>query len=637
MRRTFLDLRLLAFRLAIVLGSLVLLGQTWNLQVAQGQFFQERADRNRFRLLSLPAPRGVVYDRNNQLFVRNVPSFTLSMIPADLPPEQEERVISRLIELLGDNITLTPSSIQEMVAAGRETAPFTPIQIADDLPRNLALGLEEERLYLPGVVINVDSKREYLTGSLTSLLLGYVGPVPQEQLEEYLGKGDYSPNDLVGLTGLELTFEDVLRGENGQKHIEVDALGRELRTLGSILDPQPGKNLILTLDLQLQERTTEILQQGMERVGAASGVAIVMDPRTGEILAMVSLPNYDNNLFIGGISEEDLQTLIQDPRHPLVNHAVSGQYPPGSTFKLVVASAGLEERVVSPSSQLFCAGSIAVPNRYAPEDPSLDQIFRDWLPSGHGLQNITQAIANSCDIYFYLLAGGYQGRNPTQDFEGLGLEKFADYARLFGFGEGSGIELSGEASGLVPDANWKRETYGEPWTTGDTYNMAIGQGFVLATPLQVLNAAATVANGGTLLQPQIVREVRDSAGNIIRPFQVKVIRQVPVSPENLEVVRRGMRAAATWGTAVRAALPGVAVAGKTGTAEHPGPRDAEGHLPTHAWFVGFAPADEPEVAVVVFLEKGNGAQNAAPLAAQILAAYFNPPQITLAHPGNTAL
>jgi penicillin-binding protein 2 len=349
-----------------------------------------------------------------------------------------------------------------------------------------------------------------------------------------------------------------------------------------------------------------------------------MDPRTGEILAMVSLPSYDNNLFSGGISYEDYAALSGDRHHPLVNHAVSGLYPPGSTFKIVPAAGILQERVVTPEAQLPCQGTLLLPNRYMPDDPSKAQAFYCWSVQGHGYLNILGAIRQSCDIYFYQVTGGYR------DLKGLGVERLADYAQRFGYGQATGIELPGEASGLLPSDRWKRENYGESWYTGDTYNAAIGQGYVLATPLQVLNAAATVANGGTVYRPQLVYQVKDAQGNLVHALTPEPLGEVGVDAANLALIRQGMREAVTMGTAWLARLPGLTVAGKTGTAEYPGVDeqgnlmlDAKGHLPTHAWFTAFAPYEEPEVTLVVFLEGGGeGSQMAVPVAAEILRYYF---------------
>lgn len=632
------DAKITIFRIIVVLLFSLLALQTWRLQIVQGEESRQRANRNRFRLVSIPAPRGVIYDRQGKLLVRNIPSFTVSVVPADLPLDKEEEVIQRLASLLEmpveSRLDSEPSSlsqsphllalerglragIRDLIEEGRKT-PFAPVILAHDVPREVAFLIEEEHLDLPGVLVQIEAQREYIGGPLLSHIIGYVGPIPEEEAESYLeGPGsDYEPNDLVGLTGVELTFEEELRGKKGRKHAEVDVAGREVRTVGTAMDPQPGYNLILTIDLDLQKEATEALQEGMTAAGSQSGVVVAMDPQTGEILALVSLPSYDNNLFIGGISHEDYQALQDHPHHPLVDLALTGQYPPGSTFKIIGAAAGLEEGIINRHTAMNCPGTIWLPHRFAPQDPSLAQPFRCW--AAHGPLSVVSAIARSCDIFFYKLAGGYQ------DFAGLGLPTLAYYARLLGLGSPTGIDLPGESEGLIPSEDWKRLTYGETWVTGDTYNMAIGQGYILTTPLQMLNATAGVANGGTLYRPQIVREVRDAEGNIVHPFRKEVIRQLPIAPENLALVREGMRAAVAWGTGGRANLPGVAVAGKTGSAEYPGPRDREGKLPTHAWFVAYAPAEDPEIALVVFIEGGGeGSTAAAPVAARILAHYFD--------------
>jgi penicillin-binding protein 2 len=344
------------------------------------------------------------------------------------------------------------------------------------------------------------------------------------------------------------------------------------------------------------------------------------------------LPSYDNNEFTGGISVKNLRALQKDLDRPLVNHAISGQFPPGSTFKIIVASGALEEQVIDTSTYRYCGGILWLPNRFYPEDPSLAQPFYCWIHHDyhghHGSMNVLSALTQSCDIFFYQVGGGYRDQ-----FQGLGEAAIGYYAELFGMGSQSGIDLPGEASGLVPTVKWKRVNYSESWVTGDTYNMSIGQGFVLATPLQVLNSAATIANGGTLYRPQIVHDVIDSDGNTIQAFAPDVIRDLPISQENIDIVRRGMRGAVAGpgATAWAIDVPGVAVAGKTGTAEYfvdrnkdgiPD-RDREGNLPTHAWFTAFAPYENPEIAVVVFIfGGGEGSAAAVPVANDILNYYF---------------
>ncbi len=634
------------FRTIIVLTFVALTVQVWQLQIVEGEKYRLKADRNRFRLVEIDAPRGVIYDRNNNILVQNKPSFTVGIVPADLPEDniKQWEVYAHLSTLLGLPISTedqprqrsTPGGILALVDPALVNIPqpgirevveaddhsdydFVPIQTNVD--REKAFIIEEEHLNLPGVQVKVEPIRQYLKGPLTTHIIGYVGRISKERVEDYIRRG-YNANDRVGLVGVELTFEDQLRGTKGRKHIEVDVAGREVRTVGEPEPAQPGCNLVLAIDLDLQQVMEAALQRGMNQVGAESGVVIAMNPQTGEVLGMVSLPTYDNNLFASGISVEDYRRLSTDPNHPLVNHAISGQYPPGSTFKIIPASAALEEEVIDPYRTIFiCKGTLWVPNKFFPDNPDLAQAFRCWNESGHGPVNFVQGIAQSCDIYFYQIAGGYG------DFEGLGLERLSEYATLFGLGEVTGIDLPGESAGLVPTATWKRLTYAESWVTGDTYNMAIGQGFVLVTPLQILNATAAVANGGTLYRPQILYQITDAKGEVIRPFQKEVIRQIPVSGENLALVREGLRAAVTMGTAQEVNLPQVSVAGKTGTAEYPGPRDYRGNLPTHAWFTAFAPFEEPQIALVVFVAGGGeGSQTAVPIAAEILNHYFPPPE-----------
>jgi penicillin-binding protein 2 len=641
-------LRIVIFRLTALFVFFGLVVQLWYLQVVQWQKYLLQSDRNRFRLMSIEAPRGIIYDRHGNILVRNKPSFTVTIVPADLPDDEakQEAVFARLSALLDipvsrpgqipsrgvpvafaalPEFSLQPG-IKEMVDQGWGV-PFLPVRIATNVERETAFIIEEEHLDLPGVHVQIEPIRQYVSGDVTSHVIGYVGRIPGERAEEYINRG-YDPNsDRVGLTGVELTFEDELQGHKGRKHIEVDWAGRETRTVGESEPAEPGHNLILTIDLELQRAMEGALYQGVKAAGSEAGVAIAMNPQTGEILGMVSLPSYDNNLFAEGISVKDYERLSSDPHHPLINHAISGLYPLGSTFKIVPAAAALQEGVVTPEMQFTCEGTLWLPNKYFPDDPEQAQPFYCWIHKWgkHGPVNFISGIAQSCDIYFYIVGGGFR------EFEGLGLERLADYAYLFGLGERTGIDLPGENAGLVPTRKWKRLTYSEIWVTGDTYNIAIGQGFLLGTPLQILNATAAVANGGTLYRPQIASRVTDAEGRTIRSFAPEVIRELPVSQENLALVREGLRAAVEWGTAMNAHLPWLSVAGKTGTAEYftdenkdgyPD-RDRQGNLPTHAWFTAFAPAENPEIALVVLVEGGGeGSDTAAPIAAQILQHYF---------------
>ncbi len=626
--------RFALLRALIVLALLLLGGQLWRLQIAQGEAYRQKADLNRLRVISIRAPRGVIYDREQRILVRNVPAFTVSVLPADLPAQSGSResgnqgvsrelVLLRLADILNmpvGEIKAQVDRVQAEIDQG-QASPFVPIVLQSNVARDTAFILEEEHLDLPGVQVELEPIRQYVDGPLFSQIIGYTGRISPE--EYAANTGTYGLNDKVGKTGVELTFESVLRGVKGRKQIEVDAAGREVRTFYPVMEPQPGNNLVLTLDTNLQLQVTKVLSEGMHAAGAVAGAAIALNPQTGEILSLVSLPSYDNGLFSAEITKANYDRLLNDKNRPLFDRAIGGAYPPGSTVKVIDAAAALQEGVVSRSTRINCTGKMIIPHEY---DPFTKFTFPCWLKEGHGWQNVIDALAHSCDIYFYEVSGGFE------DFKGVGIDRLERYLRSFGLGLETGIDLPGETAALVPNSAWKLSqvwnTRGEQWLTGDTYNAAIGQGYLLATPLQIVNAVAAIANGGTLYRPQIVYQVTDADGKVVQPFTKQVIRQVNVSTDNLALVREGMRAAVTRGTAILTNYPQVAIAGKTGTAEYQGQKDAEGHWPTHAWFVGFAPADNPQIALVVFVEGGgNGAEVAVPIAAQILGYYFKLPPL----------
>lgn len=639
------------FGILIAAAFAVLAYNLYQIQVVAGESYKRAAEENRIRLVTTEASRGVIYDRSGNLLVRNDPQFNVSIVPADLPEDRQEEILKRLSLMIDapldtiieaesdDALGSLPSDLsrpyisasrkpglRELVDAGRLRDPLDPVLVKTNIPRDIAFYLQERAAEFPGVRIQVESIRTYPEKDLVAHLLGYIGSIPRESFAEYEKRG-YRPNDLVGITGLEYSYEDQLRGRRGTQLAIVDVAGNILSSREE--EPAvPGNNLILTLDTELQKATQAALLKGMQKVKATQGVAIVMNPNNGEILSMVSLPSYDNNLFARGIKAVELQALNQDPARPLVNHAITGMFPPGSVYKLVSAAGALQEGVIDTKETIFDPGTIYVPNRYFPDDPDLAQPFYCWYRPGHGSLNIIEGIAQSCDTFFYKLNGGFD------DFETpLGQALASDYARLFGFGSELGIDLPGESPGLVPDPRWKQRTLNEQWVTGDTYNMAIGQGFVLATPLQVLNMTATVANGGTLYRPRIARAIVNPSGTVTNTIEPQVIRKLPIDDEHLAVVREGMRAATTHGTAWRANLADIQVAGKTGTAEFFGPK-VRGHLPTHAWFTAYAPYDNPEIALVVFVYGGGeGSEVAAPIAADILRAYFKlPPDSPLFEP-----
>jgi len=637
--------RLILWALGIALAFVGLGERLYRLQIVEGTGYQALGERNRLRVIPLAAPRGLLLDRQGRPLVQNDPTFRVLVIPGDLPddPDRREAIYRQLSQWLGMPLTGGGASAQgaegeglrERIEAAAREAPFRPLVLKEPIPPDLAFRLMEESDRLPGVRVEPVLQRRYPTGALTAHVVGFVGRIPAEQAARYQAEGYDPATDRVGLSGLEYALEPWLRGVKGARYVEEDALGRPVRVRAEI-PPQAGARVTLTLDLDLQAAARAALQAKLDELNRLAGrevtrraVAIVMRPTTGEILAMVSLPDYDNNAFVGPDLPQVYPRLLEDPFGPLLNHAVASQFAPGSSFKPIVAAAALQEGVITPRTQLFDPGEIVIPNRYFPNDPGLAQRFFCWLRTGHGWQNVVDALANSCNVFFYKVAGGYDvpGEPP---FEGLGIERLVRYMQAFGLGRPTGIELPGEAAGQVPDPEWKRRTFGETWSTGDTYNLGIGQGYLLVTPLQLLNAISAIANGGTLYRPTLVREIADAQGNRIRSFQPEVLGRLPVAPEHLAVVREGMVAAVERGTATRAQIPGIRIAGKTGTAEFcddlafrmrlcPGRK-----LPTHAWFVAFAPAEAPEVAVLVFIwNGGEGSQNAAPVARQILEAYFH--------------
>ena len=661
-------LGVIAVLIFVIMGA-----QLWRIQIIQGEGLRARADRNRFRLVEVRGPRGVIYDRNGRLLVRNSPSFDIVVTPGSLPEDDDdalvvlqelERLIARAEADLAASRTVAGSGaaettaqvaqptatpeeevsgvpelglsapprlrvrlmakeVMEQVQAGWQGGAYRPVTVAGQVDRDVAFAISEQGYRLPGVSLGVEPVREYLSGTLTSHVLGYMGPIPEEYVASYEAEG-YRANDQVGLAGLELTFEKALRGRDGWRNIEVDVNGREMRTVGEVFPSSPGNSLVSTIDLDLQRIMDEALRKGLSNARAHTGVAIAINPQNGEILGMVSLPTYDNNLFAHGISAEDYEALINDKTTPLVNHAISGLYPPGSTFKIVAATGALQEGIIDERTRLGDSfdggidGIIWVDNHFFPDDPRYAQPFYCWIRSsgtGHYQVAIREALAVSCDIFFYQVAGGYR-----KTFEGLNIERLVEYSQLFGFGDVTGIDLPGEHPGLVPNPRWKRLTYAETWAAGDTYNMAIGQGAMLSTPLQLLNATAAIANGGFLYKPQMVREIVDANGSVV---------ELPVDPGYIDLVREGMWGAVNYpnGTARELAVPGVQVAGKTGTAEFYDPdigRIGYNQLPTHAWFTAFAPYENPEITLVVFVYNGGeGSVAAVPVAQEILEGYFD--------------
>ncbi len=599
--------RFVAFGAVAGLVFVVLGARLFYLQIVRGGEFGAIADRNSRVEEAIPSSRGLIYDRTGRLLVQNVPTFSVKIRPADLPLEIRDEVVGRLAALLGKD----PSDIIATLDANPGSR-FDYVRVATDVPEPTARLIAESHLDLPGVQVVVEPRREYLYGPLLSKILGYTGPIDASEYARLRASG-YLPDDAIGKTGVEAVYESALRGQYGVQVVERDARGRQLQVLQTLQEPVAGASLELTIDTHEQELAEKALRWGMQNAGLKRGVIIVMNPQTGEILAMVSLPTYDDNLFARGISNADFQRLLNDPAKPLLNLAIQEQFPPGSTYKLVTAVGGLADRKITPQQRLQTKAYLTIGTTR----------FYDWNRRGWGPCNLYCGFSRSSDTYFYQVAGM------------LGIDRLAYWARQFGFGEPTGIDLPGEAAGIVPSNQWKLDTFGQPIYPGEVYHAGIGQGYDAVTPLQLLNAYAALANGGTLYRPQVVRRILAPDGSVIQDFQPEVLRKIDVSPDILRTMRRAARTVVTSRHTYNLVDLPIVVAGKTGTAEY-GLRDARGHLPFHSWFVAFVPkdpwkrADDPEgmqavsrtdaeLAVVAF---AYDAQNLGNVATEIVKYYL---------------
>ncbi len=599
--------RISGTRRALLLGAAAIAGNTalaarlWQLQVVESDAYRVQAAQNRARTRPIQPLRGLIYDRNREPLVANAPVFSVWLRPAELPPEREGPVLANLAVLSGER----SEDLQFKLNQAR-TAPDTPARLARAVPRESALTIEERRHDLPGITVRTGTRREYAHGDVFGHILGFTGPIPAEDVEAYRRQGVRFDED-IGLAGVERSLQTQLRGRDGEQRLEADAFGRTLNEL-SFRPPQVGQHAVLTIALNEQKAIREILARHLALRDRGAGAVVVLRPDSGDVVAMVSLPDYDSNIFTRGASSESFALLVSDPRRPLINHAISGLYPPGSTYKVITASGALEAGVVLPQSKIHCDGRLILPSGWA---------FDDWLPQGHGLVDLERAIAESCNIYFYNVSGG----NPYTRLQGLGNRRLAEFERSFGFGERTGIDLPGEASGLVPTSEWKNKNLQQPWVTGDTYHAAIGQGLVQVTPLQIASMYAAIGNGGRVMRPRLIDRMLDQHGNVAVRTPPQVRSVLPISDENLHLLQSGLYRAVNEpsGTGPRARSSHTVVAGKTGTAEYSGLRDADGRLPSHAWFAGYAPAEQPQYAFAVLVrDGGEGSFAAAPIARDIV-------------------
>ncbi|HAJ05209.1 MAG TPA: penicillin-binding protein 2 [Chloroflexi bacterium] len=629
-------------------------GQLIRLQVIEYEDLTALAIENRQAQISSPAPRGVIYDRNGIILAHNIPSYDVIITPASLPDDDLRltEIYQRIASITGVPISTPPldagnasnnrigedgppPGIKEVVFLQESIAPYESVVVAPNVSRQVALSLSEEIRNLPGVDIQITPIRDYPTGPLTSHIIGYMGPITESVKDYYEDQGFDASRDKIGYAGVEAYMQETLSGKNGLKLIEQDVAGLELRTIGEVINPIPGENIVLTIDLQIQSiaeaalrRRMQLENQSREGQPVTNGVVVAMNPRTGEILAMVSLPTYDNQEFARYIPIDYYTELLNHPHFPLLNQAISGEHPPGSVYKLVVASGALQENIVTSDQYVDDPGEIEIVNKYFPNDPGKTKKVVCWKRDGHGPVDFITGIAQSCDVYFYALGGGYKEGGVTNN--GLGIEKIYQYSNWLGYNQITGIELPGELSGLIPNSDWKRINIGENWSTGDTYISSIGQGYVLATPLQVINSFTPFINNGSLIKPTIIREILDGENNVIKNFDKKIIHQTPIKQEILDKVSQGLLEVMTNGTGDKLPpIEGITIAGKTGTAEYcdniaqQEDRCKFGAWPAHAWFVGYGPFEAPEIAVVAFVYSGEeGSTVAGPIVMEILEAYF---------------
>ncbi len=600
--------RFLLLKGLIVLLFGVLVLQLARMQIVDHAFYSARAENNRLRtILVLPA-RGLIYDRNGAQLVSNQPIFSAAVVPADVPHDQFLPVIAGLTDITG----VPAQEIATAIEQAKKQDPFTPLVIKANIDDQTAFRLRERQADLPGVQVLVESVRRYADGALVSDVLGFVGRIDPDEYAKLKNDG-YQLNDRLGKAGAEYSYESVLRGTAGYRMAEVDATGKEVQTIQSVA-PRPAGNLVLSVDLDLQKHVTQYLQAAMGNSGNAA--AAVMDVHTGQVLSLVSLPSYDNNVLTEPIDQQKLSALFQDPAKPMVNHAISEANPPGSTFKMVTGSAALQEGVATTSTTITSNGSITVQDEYT---PGRVWVMKDWAVLG--TMDFYHGLAMSSDVYFYYLSGGYYQNGKTL-FEGLGADRLARYARDYGLGAPTGIDLPGETAGNVPDPAWKDKTVGEVWTLGDTYNFGIGQGYLTVSPIQLLRVTAAIANGGDVLAPHTAKEIVDEQGKVIQSIAPKVDHKLSVSPDQLAIIREAMRQGAVYGPAKTGASSLVTIAAKTGTAEFGQQLPNGTYDYSHAWYTGFAPFDNPQIAVVVYLDKGIGGTNAGPVAKQIFDYYF---------------
>ncbi len=587
------------FAILVVVSFLCLWMRIWYLQILKWQYLTGLSESNRVRMVTLPANRGVIKDRNGETLVSIRPAFNLYLTPEDAGD------LDSSLDKLSQRISLDREKLKKAIA---RTKSFKEVLIKGDISREEVAFVEENNMSLPGIHIRAEPLRNYVFNDFASHTLGYLGEISKASLKNRKDP-KYKQGDFVGKNGLENIYESILRGEKGYKEVEVDVSGRELKTLRK-LPPESGNKLVLTLDAKIQQELEKLMTGTAEE--GMSGSVVVMKVQTGEIIAITSKPSFDPNKFAAGISPKDWNALLTDEWHPLQNRSIHGQYPPASTYKIVTALAGLEEGVIKPDTSIYCPGYFKLGRGR----------YRCWKKSGHGAINLHDALVQSCDVYFYTI--GHR----------LGIDRLAKYAKRFGLGRSTHLGLRREKKGLIPTTQWKLLNKKEPWLLGETISASIGQGYNLVTPIQQASLIAAVANGGFLLKPYLVKRIEGPEGQVREEFFPKIVGQMGVDPGHLEQVRAALRDVVNGarGTGKRSRLKNIIVSGKTGTAQVVRMKSNEEldkgeviprRYRDHAWFVAFAPYEKPEIAVVVIVEHGgHGGATAGPIAGKIFKQYF---------------
>jgi len=572
-------------RIKVLLGIilfifLVILIRVGWLQIIEGEKFLRLSQTARLRLIPLANPRGLIVDRNERVIADNTASFSIGVIPESL--ENPEKTLLKLKSIFPD-IDLRKAEVK----VKKVKNPFRPVVLKEGIDISKVTYIEERGEEFPSVVILSQPVRSYPYGKLLSHIVGYLGEVNKNELKNLSFLG-VEAGDLVGKMGIEEVYNSYLQGEKGGRQVEVDVYGRVLKTIFQ-KDPLPGDTVYLTIDVNIQKIARE-------EMGDRKGVVIIANPYTGEILSMLSLPSFDPNLFARGISGEKWLELSRNPENPLENRAVRGEYPPASTFKIVLVTAALETGKATPFTKFYCPGYYKIGKR----------IFKCWKKEGHGWLNLKDALIHSCDVYFYQL--GLK----------LGVKNIIHYARLFGLGKPTGIDLGSEKKGFLPTPEWKEKLYKEVWYPGDTANLSIGQGYILVTPIQMLDLISAVANGGYLVRPHLVKKIVDENGNTVFNFTPEKVKKIPISKSTLEFLHEALAGVVKRGTGWRANNKVVKIAGKTGTAQLAGDKNP------HNWFIGYAPADNPKLSIVVLVENKKEEISIAPqIAGRILSRIFD--------------